>query len=134
MEITEYSRVYFNRGMAHWEVPKDFAESIGNYFLHGLAPGSFFSALLANDMAQAVSHSHPMNSLVTLKNLFGWLWSTQTYGLAWGNHRIVEDWLLLDDTARRNALEGKRLIYTEQQEILMALNGEDTGAPVFFMS
>ena len=134
MEITEYSRVHFNRGLANWEVPKDYADTVGNYFLYGFSPGSFFTAVLANDMASAMICSHPNDSVISLKNLFGWLWSTGTYNLAWGNYGAVEGWLSMDDATRRTALESKRLVYTESQEILMALNGDDTGTPVFFMS
>lgn len=133
MEITKYSRNRFLDSLNKWDVPREYADVMFYYFVHGLAPGSFFTAALANDFASAMTSSHPANSIQGLKNLVGWMRSTMTYGKAWGNKEIVDHWLGLSEAQRRSVLVEHGLLYSEQDEIMMALKNERTVEP-FFMN
>lgn len=116
-----------------WSVPQEYADRMFEYFVHGFAPGSFFTAVLANDFAGAMTSSHPANSIQGLKNLVGWLRSTMTHGLTWGDHKTVENWLAMSESERRAALVEHRLLYSEDQEIMLALKNVPTVEP-FFMN
>lgn len=116
-----------------WEVPREYADIMFNYFVHGFEPGSFFTAMLANDFAGAMASSHPANSIQGLKNLVGWLRSTMTYGKTYGDYNTVKGWLAMSESERRAVLVEHRLVYSEQQEIMMALKNERTVEP-FFMN
>ena len=120
------------RTFAEWEVPKDYADPMYNYFVHGFSPGSFFTALLANNFADAMSRSHPANSVQGLKALVGWLRATMSNGIAWGSYDIVKSWLNLSETDRREKLELLRLVYPEKDEIVKILKDEPTVEPHLF--
>lgn len=116
-----------------WQVPREYADVMFNYFVHGFEPGSFFTAVLSNDFVNAMASSHPANSIQGLKNLVGWMRSTMTYDKIWGNREIVNHWLKLPESQRRAVLVKHRLLYSEQDEIMLALKNERTVEP-FFMN
>lgn len=131
MNVTKYSRNRFLETLNQWSVPREYADVMFGYFVHGFEPGSFFTAVLANDFASAMSSSHPANSIQGLKNLVGWMRSTMTYGKTWGDHKTVENWLAMSESERRAVLVERRLLYSEQQEIMLALKNERTVEPFF---
>ena len=133
MNVTKYSRNRFMQTLNTWEVPREYAEVMFNYFVHGFEPGSFFTAALANDFAGAMASSHPANSIPALKNFVGWLRHTMTYGKAWGDRKTVKNWLAMSDSERRAVLVEHGLVYSEQQEIMLALKNERSVEP-FFMN
>jgi hypothetical protein len=103
-----------------WTVPRDYFDPLYNYLVHGFEPGSFWSAVLANDFMTAVQHSHPSNDIPALKNTVGWIrdrWAPESYG----DYHRVQAWIHLSPGYRRMVLESARLIHTEQEEIMMAL-------------
>ncbi len=132
MEISKYSRNHILRGASDWNVDKDFLDPIYNYLVHGFEPGSFFSALLANDMFRAMATSHPANTISALKNLTGWIRSTMGYGIFWGSEAVVRQWLGFTDVQRREQLEALNLVYPEKDEIVMILKDQPTREPVFY--
>lgn len=132
MEISKYSRNRILRSASDWNVDKDFLDPIYNYLVHGFEPGSFFSALLANDMFRAMACSHPANTIPALKNLTGWIHSTMGYGTFWGSAEVVQNWLNLTDSERREKLELLNLVYPEKEEIVMILKDQPTREPVFY--
>ena len=131
MTVTKYSRNRFYRTLNDWAVPREYADVMFNYFVHGLSPGSFFTALLANDFAGAMSHSHPANSVQALKNLVGWLRGTMTHSVCWGDQDTVKSWLALTNEQRLAILIERNLVYSEQDELLMALKNQHTAEPFF---
>jgi hypothetical protein len=50
MNLTAHSRNRILKTFELWRVPKDFADPMYNYLVHGYEPGSFFTAVLANDL------------------------------------------------------------------------------------
>lgn len=132
MKITEHSRNRFYETLTKWDVPREYADRMFEYFVLGLQPGSFYTAVLSNDFAKAMQHSHPANSIPGLKALVGWLQSTMLTGMAWGGYIAVKTWLAMSDVQRRQVLEEFELIYSEQDEILLLLKDEPTREPFFY--
>jgi hypothetical protein len=130
MKLTEYSKTRLLDSLNQWHVPKDFADPMFNYLVYGFEPGGFFSGLYAND-ATSIVRSHPANTVEALKNLMKWIINCAPCP-AWGSHDKVKHWLIMDDEDRRFVLEQYKLIYTEQEEIMMALKNTSTQEPFFF--
>lgn len=131
MELTKYSRNRFLDSMVHWNIPKDYVDPLYNYLVYGLNPGGFFTSVLANDFMMAMSRSHPANTVEALKTVSGWIRSACPEE-AWGNYDRVRDWQKMDVNQRRACLVDCDLVYTEQQEIMLALKNERTVEPMFF--
>ena len=131
MNVTKYSRNRFMELLNQWEVPREYAETMFDYFVNGFTPGGFFTAVLANDFAGAMASSHPANSIQGLKSLVGWLRSTMTYGKTYGDYNTVKNWLAMSESERRAVLVEHRLLYSEQEEIMLALKNERTVEPFF---
>ena len=107
----------------YWEVPKEYFDPLYNYLIHGFHPGGFWRAALANDFLRAMLHSHPANSIPQLKNTAGWI-QDQFPELAHGSYERVDYWCdSVTAEQRRHHLETARLIYTEEDEVMMALKG-----------
>ena len=132
MKLTKYSENRFYETFVTYNVPKEFADPIFNYFVHGFQPGSFFTALLANDFVGAMCRSHPANTVEGLKMLSVWLQNTGLKTRAWGDYDTVDRWLGMDEGLRRALLEHAELIYSEEKEIWMTLKGEKTYTPMLF--
>ena len=131
MKLTAYSRNRILETLKHWDVPKDFAEPMYNYLVFGFSPGSCFSAVLANDFNGAIRSSHPANTIEAFKHLTGWIQDAVPLE-ARGNYGVVLRWTLLDAAERRSILEEHRLVYSEQDEIMLTLKGESTHEPVLY--
>jgi hypothetical protein len=114
-----------------WEVPKDFADPMYNYLVHGYNPGSCFTSVLANDFAGAIARSHPANTIEAFKALTGWINDTMP-AEAFGSYKEVSDWCYLKGNARREILEGLNLVYAVEDEIMLVLQGERTHEPVLY--
>ena len=130
MKLTAHSRNRMQESARQWSVPREYFEPISNYLVYGFEPGSFFTALLANDFFRAMQHSHPANSVPKLKHLTGWIESAVPFE-AFGSYQKVTDWLRLTDDQRRALLIQRGLVYTEQQEIMLVLKGTKTYEPIW---
>ena len=131
MTLTKFSRDRMMVTATRWSVPRDFFEPLYNYLVHGFEPGSFWSAVLANDFMRAVQHSHPSNDISALKNTVGWILNSfpeQSYG----DHDRVILWQDLEAIQRRRILESTDMIYTEQEEVMMALQGKKSYEPMMW--
>ena len=131
MNITVYSRNRLYETFSKWDVPRDFADPMANYLVYGYHPGGFFTALLANDFFAAIQSSHPSNTVEALKCLVGWIndcMPTEAYS----NYNRVSEWCRLSEGYRRAILEKYELIYTEQEEVMLALRDESTIEPILY--
>jgi hypothetical protein len=128
MKLTAHSKNKLMESARLWSVPQEYFEPISNYLVYGFEPGSFFTALLANDFFRAMQHSHPANSVPELKHLTGWIESAVPFE-AFGSYQKVTDWLRLTDDQRRALLIQRGLVYTEQQEIMLVLQDQKTHEP-----
>ena len=131
MKLSEHSRNRLLATLSHWDVPREFAEPMYNYLVHGFSPGGCFTAVLANDFLNAVSRSHPANTIEAFKSLAGWIRDTVP-AEAQGSYQAVESWIKLTPTARRAVLEDLDLIYTAKQETWLAISGEKTQEPMLY--
>jgi hypothetical protein len=131
MNITVYSRNRLYETFSKWDVPRDFADPMANYLVYGYEPGGFFTALLANDFFAAISRSHPSNTVEALKCLVGWINDCMPPE-AYSSYNRVSEWVRLHEHSRRAILEKYELIYTEQEEIMLALRDESTIEPILY--
>lgn len=131
MKLSEHSRNRLLATFAQWSVPKDFADPMYNYLVHGYEPGSFFTAVLANDFASAVQRSHPANTIEALKHLVGWMQDAMPVK-AQGSYQAVKDWTKMEQEQRRALLEWRGLIYSVEDEMMLVLQGERTQEPVLW--
>jgi hypothetical protein len=129
MEISKYSKARIMQSAVEWEVDKEYFDPIYNYLVHGFEPGSFYSALLANDMFRAMACSHPANSVLALKKLTAWIRSTMGYDVFWGSKEVVDNWIKMPDSQRREKLELLRLVFPEKDEIVKILKDERVVEP-----
>jgi hypothetical protein len=131
MKITVYSNNRLRKTCSTWGVARDFADPMLNYLVYGYEPGSCFTAVLANDFGGAIRHSHPSNTVEAFKALTGWI-QNHFPEEAWGSYEAVEHWISMGPEFRRSELERCRLIYTEQEEIIMTLKNEPDREPVLY--
>jgi hypothetical protein len=131
MQVTKYSRDRMMLSASHWTVPREYFDGLCNYLVYGFEPGSFWTAVLANDFMRAVQSSHPSNDISALKNTVGWIQDSFPIE-AYGDSHKVAQWLTLLPHQRRMTLEAADLIYTEQQEIMMALRGEKSYESILY--
>jgi hypothetical protein len=125
MKLSKYSKSRMFSTFRDYNVPGEWSNVLFNYLVHGLDPGSFFTALFANDAMAAIGHSHTSNTIVSLKTVVSWLQEYMTEGEAFGSYQKVEAWLTMPSNQRRKVLETLRLIYTEQEEIMLILKDEE---------
>lgn len=131
MKLSEHSKNKLLGTFAQWSVAKDYADPMYNYLVYGFAPGSFFTAVLANDFGRAIQHSHPSNSIPALKNVVGWMGEVMPE-MACGSYEAVSEWMSLNPEQRRSALESRCLIYTQEDEMMLVLQGERTQEPILW--
>ena len=131
MQVTKYSRDRMMMSASHWTVPREYFDGLCNYLVYGFEPGSFWTAVLANDWHRAISSSHPSNTIEHLKMASGWIHDSFPVE-SYGGYKNVKRWMELEPIERRMILEECRLIYTEQEEIMMALRGEKSYEPILY--
>jgi hypothetical protein len=115
-----HSRVLFYEGVLKWRVPSEMSEPMLNYLVYGFSPGSFYTAVLANDALTAFASSHPSNRMTDLKALAGWIQDCAP-AISWGSYERVRDWLALTPEQRRAILEANNLMYTPERETWLTL-------------
>lgn len=121
MEITNFSRIRILSTMSKWELPRDYIDPLYNYLVYGWNPGGFFSRFLANDCWAALASSHTGNQIDDLKRLAGWI-QADIPEEASGSMENVNTWIKMSDKERRKILERRGLVYTETEEIVIALD------------
>ena len=131
MNITVYSRNRLYETFSKWDVPSDFADPMANYLVYGYEPGGCFSAVLANNFFAAIQSSHPANTVEAFKCLVGWINDCMP-SEAYGSDNQVSEWCCLPEGHRRAILEKYELIYTEQEEVMLALRDESTIEPILY--
>ena len=124
MKLTKYSKNRFFTSLNKYGVILEWGDVLYNYFVFGYQPGSFLTALLANDARDMIAHSHPSNSIEAMKSVVTWLNGELISGIGFGSYPAVKKWLAMTPKKRRRILEDLNLIYSEEQEIMMVLKDE----------
>lgn len=72
-------------------IPSHMHSAIENYILHGFSPGGFLTAVLANDLMEAVGRADQINQ----QSLVGWcrFIYNHTPSTSHGSYEAVEKWL-----------------------------------------
>ena len=130
MILSEHSRNRLMHTFSLWDVQQEYRGHVYGYLVQGWPPGSFYTAVFANDFAGAMAHSHPSNRIDTLKYLSGWIQSHMPEQ-ARGSYDAVEKWLGMSHDDRRTALEQAELIYDVKTEVWLILKNENTSNPYF---
>ena len=128
MKLSDHSRNRLLHSFDLWNVPQEYSQHVYDYLVNGFDPGSFYTAVLANDFMSAVIRSHPNNQIDALKGLAGWIYNTMP-NTAWGSYDRVRTWLKMSDQDRRVVLEQAELIYTTKEEMWLVLKNEETVNP-----
>jgi len=128
MELTKYSKNRLMGSFVTYEVAREYAMPLYGYLVHGHHPGGFWNAVFANDFLGAVARSHPGNTIPALKHVMTWIVNKMPEQSR-GSYRTVDEWLELSAEDRRRVLEEYRLVFTEQEEILLTLADEPTHEP-----
>ena len=125
MKLSDHSKSRLRESFIQWEVPGEYAQHVCSYLINGWHPGSFYTAVFANDFTSAMCRSHPSNALDGLQNLSKWIvaWMPKE---AWGSYDAVENWIKMSDDDRRTVLEQARLIYTTKSEVMAILKSVPT--------
>ena len=131
MNLTKFSKDRMKLSASRWTVPRDYFDPLYNYLVHGYAPGSFWTAVLCNDFMAAVQYSHPSNTVEALKHTVGWIQDSFPRE-AYGDYHRVQAWCELAAGYRRMVLESTGMIYTEQEEIMKGLKGEQSYEPMMY--
>ena len=131
MTVSKMNRDRVMLTASRWTVAREYFDPLYNYLVYGFEPGSFWTAVLANDFMTAVQHSHPSNSIPHLKHAVGWIQDTFPEG-SYGDGRSVKYWVNMDPLGRRLTLEHHRILLTEQEEIMAALKGVQSQEPVLY--
>jgi hypothetical protein len=131
MNLTKFSRDRMLLSASRWTVPRDYFDPLFIYLVHGYEPGSFWTAVLANDFMRAVQSSHPGNTIEALKNTVGWIQDSFPRE-SYGDRMIVRQWTQMSGLDRRLCLEAAHMIYTEQEEIMKGLKGERSQEPFLY--
>ena len=129
MKLSAHSKNRMMESAREWSVSQEYFDPIFNYLVHGFEPGSFYTALLANDFAGAIQHSHPGNSMPELKYLTSWIVSSIPFE-AFGSYKKVTAWLKLSSDQRRALLVERGLVYTQEEEVMLTLKGVTTYEPM----
>jgi hypothetical protein len=72
-------------------VPSHMHDAIVRYFENGIPPGSFYSAVLTNDLREAVAFADHINQ-EHLVNHVRWLYNYAPSG-SWGSRHAYMNWL-----------------------------------------
>lgn len=120
MQIADCSKERFFETFSKWRVAVEYAEPMFNYLVYGFEPGSFFTAVLANDFRRAMACSHPSNTVTALKSLVGWIGDNAPQK-SWGSWENVQEWLAMPEAERRDLLEYRNLIYTPKEETFITI-------------
>ncbi len=131
MKLSKHSTNKLLGSLAQYHVTKEYADPLFNYLVYGFNPGSFWTAVLANDFLSAMAKSHPANSVDCLKKAGSWIINEMPYK-AYGSYDKVHEWTNLDEAVRRAYLEEKKLIHTGQEEIVLILKDVPTTEPMLW--
>ena len=72
-------------------IPEHMHQGIIDYIEHGVPPGSFFNAVLENNLVEAAAHADDVNKC----HLFDYavLMYNEFPSASWGSTRRIEEWI-----------------------------------------
>jgi len=103
-------------------VPSEWQMELYNYIIMGLQPGSFFTAVLSNDLMRAAGSSHVLNDWLDIMALCQWIYH-EAPTCAWGDQSNVENWLALTKEQRTKICVEHKLVITGKDLTWRIVNG-----------
>jgi len=91
LETTALEKMLEGALEANGRVPRHTAEGLRRYVAERLQPGDFLTAVLSNDLAEAVARADSENA-AALADIVRVLWNGLP-AAAWGSRRKVNAWL-----------------------------------------
>lgn len=101
----------FSASLADYTPNTNWCGAVPLYVIYGWDPGSFYTAVLCNDLAQAVLTSHPSNRWTEISACVKWL-RFRAPTECFGTIEKVTAWMKLTDDERRKKCEEIGLIDT----------------------
>lgn len=95
----------------YFDVSEEWQEILANYLVNGFHPGSFFEAVLSNDLLDAACRSHPANDWKNISAVMKWLMHHAPRD-AWKSRDAVKNWINTPTDERRKILEDCGLLQT----------------------
>lgn len=129
-QLSKFNRDRVMLSASRWSVARVYFDPLFNYLVYGFEPGSFWTAVLANDFMRAVEHSHPGNDIPALKHAVGWIQDSFP-AVSYGSRGSVDHWCNLSTMERHVILEQHRILLTEQEVMMATLRGEQSYEPMF---
>ena len=75
----------------HWSISADMLEAIQRYVDHGIGPGNFLSAVICNDLADAVGRADDVN-IENLPAYVAYFWN-ECPSTCWGSVDKMKNWI-----------------------------------------
>lgn len=91
MTFPRYTEPYYYQKLAACGVPDHMHEGIVMYLLHGLRPGSFYEAVLSNDLRGACLSADDDNKRTLFQHV-AFLYNCCP-SACWGSPESVEEWI-----------------------------------------
>jgi hypothetical protein len=92
----------------------DWEQELYNYFILGFQPGSFHTALFANDLTMTALESHPPVRWAWIQAMCKWNFANAPAGST-GSYENVARWLDKTAVERRIICEGRGWLLTEEE-------------------
>ena len=77
--------------LADYQIPDDLHGGLVRYLVDGIRPGSFLTAVLENDLQEAVMRANPMVNLLALPQLLRFLFN-EAPSVSYGSPERVSIW------------------------------------------
>ena len=104
----------FFKTFKQWPVSDSWAGELYNFFILGYQPGSFHTAVLANDLKGAVYKSHISNQWEDIQSFVRWMFANAP-AKSIGSYENVQNWLALTDDERTKIGIERKWILTDEE-------------------
>ncbi len=74
------------------QIPAHMQEAIRRYVVQGIQPGDFLTAVITNDLRNAVNRADETN-LPLLKVYVQWFYN-EAPSACWGSHEMMHEWMI----------------------------------------
>lgn len=104
-------------------IPESTINTIENYVRHGLEPGSFITAVLENNLVEAIGRADSYN-LVVIRDIVRYVYN-EIPSESWGSRDAVVNWLFKVRKEKKN-----RFTYRDLRGLIDDLSDDQLDMPV----
>ena len=115
----------FSNTFQHYDenIPQEWQQELYNYYICGYSPGSFHTAVFANDLHDAACRSHVANRWSDICAFVRWILEFAPYE-SYGSRSAVKAWLKLSAEERREIAQKKRWVLPEAELVWKIVSEE----------